>query len=150
WLPLAGRRRGARAGRRSPCRHAVTGPELLEARLVPSTLSYLAPAGPQPIPDGGTLLSDVVVSDSYTVGDVNVRLDINHPFDADLDISLVGPDGTSVDLASDLGGAGDSYANTLFNDQAVPSVTDGAPPFTGSFRPESPLSVFNGKAAQGI
>lgn len=38
---------------------------------------------------------------------------------------------------------------TLFNDSAATPISGGSPPFTGSFRPETPLSVFNGQNLLG-
>src|SRR5262249_39271161 len=46
-------------------------------------------------------------------------------------------------------GSGQNYINTVFDDQAAISITAGAPPFTGSFKPEGSLSTFNGINANG-
>lgn len=81
--------------------------------------------------------------------DLNVRMDISHTRTGELKLILKGPDNTSVMLSDRNGGEGDNYTNTLFDDQADQSINVGIPPFTGSFRPEFPLSVFNGKPASG-
>ena len=39
--------------------------------------------------------------------------------------------------------------NTLFDDQAAAGIAQGVAPFTGSFRPEGPLSGVNGRNAKG-
>ena len=67
----------------------------------------------------------------------------------DLDLFLIGPDGTSVELSSDNGGSGNNFTDTLFDDDAETSVTDGSAPFTGSFRPEQPLADLNGRPGSG-
>ena len=51
-----------------------------------------------PIPDVTTVEVPITVPDTGSVADVNVRVRINHTFDSDLDISLVHPDGTVIDL----------------------------------------------------
>jgi subtilisin-like proprotein convertase family protein len=106
---------------------------------------------PVAIPDNTAagVSSSVVVSDINTVTDVNVRIDITHTFDGDLDIYLIGPNGTQIELSTDNGGSGENYTDTVFDDQAAASVTTGVAPFTGSFKPEMPLSVFNGINAAG-
>lgn len=112
-----------------------------------------------PIPDLGTIQPTIVVPDTGIVGDLDVRIRLNHTFDGDLDIFLVGPDGTTVELSTDNGGAGDNYgagANdctgifTVFDDSAGTSITGGGAPFAGAFRPEQPLSAFNGKTVNGV
>jgi subtilisin-like proprotein convertase family protein len=101
---------------------------------------------PVEVPAGGTVLKAVA----------GVRLD--HPFDADLSIWLISPAGTEVALSSGNGGSGDNYGSgtndcsgtpTSFNDLAATSITAGAAPFAGSFRPEEPLTAFAGEDQEG-
>ncbi len=74
-----------------------------------------------------------------TIVDVNVTINITHTNDEDLDIFLMLP--TARDRAStDNGNGGDNYTNTIFDDAAGISITAASPPFTGTFRPEEPLS----------
>jgi extracellular elastinolytic metalloproteinase len=111
-----------------------------------------------PIPDLNTLDIPFNVTDIGMVGDVNVSLRLNHTFDGDLQISLIGPDGTSVALATNVGGAGQNFGSgandcsgdsTIFDDSASTGIAAGIAPFAGSFKPSSPLSAFNGKPATG-
>jgi subtilisin-like proprotein convertase family protein len=111
-----------------------------------------------PLPDVSTVEVPLSVPDTGAVGDVNVRIRLNHTFDADLNISLVGPDGTIVDLSSGNGGGGDNFGSganscagtpTVFDDSAAVSITSGTAPFAGTFRPEQALSAFNGKSSAG-
>ena len=46
-------------------------------------------------------------------------------------------------MSSNNGGSGDNYFNTTFDDEASIPITSGSPPFTGSYRPEQPLSTFD-------
>ncbi|HMQ49740.1 MAG TPA: proprotein convertase P-domain-containing protein [Saprospiraceae bacterium] len=67
---------------------------------------------------------------------VNVTLDITHTWDADMDITLIAPDGvTTLELTSDNGGSGDNFTGTIFADGGG-NITSGVAPFTGTFQPE--------------
>jgi hypothetical protein len=83
---------------------------------------------------------------------------LQHDWAADVDISLVGPDGTIVELSTDNGGFGVNYgsgsnncsgAATIFDDDAPVPITSGIAPFVGRFRPEGRLAAFNGKPLAG-
>jgi len=106
---------------------------------------------PLAIPDNtpAGVASTVVATSLYDVIDVNVLVNITHTYTGDLDLFLIGPDGTSVELSSDNGSSGNNFTNTLFDDDAATSVTSGTAPFTGSYQPEQPLSVLNGLPASG-
>ena len=78
-----------------------------------------------------------------------IAININHTFDADLDISLIAPNGTTIDLSSDNGSSGDNFTNTLFRADASTLITAGTAPFTGSFLPEGNLSTLTGINADG-
>ena len=86
---------------------------------------------------------------------VAVSLYLTHPHDQDLtNISLIGPDGTTVMLSAANGGSGQNYGSatndasrTTFDDAAASSITSGTAPFVGTFRPQSPLSAFNGSTS---
>lgn len=81
------------------------------------------------------------------ITDVNVRVNITHPFVADIVLFLQSPNGDVVELFSERGGAGDNLVNTVFDDSATVPISAGAAPFTGSFRPEQSLSLFNGQSS---
>jgi len=103
-----------------------------------------------PVPDLTTVLSPVTVSGvSGKVFDVNVRVNIQHTWDEDLDVFLVAPNGTRVELFTDVGGEGDNFTNTILDDEAGIGIASGSPPFTGSFRPEGSLAVLDGMDPNG-
>lgn len=104
---------------------------------------------PVPIPDLSTVMSTIDVVGSLSITDVTVTLDIEHTSDVDLTITLIGPGGTRVELSSFNGGSGDNYTNTTFDDDAALAINLGSAPFFGSFRPEQPLSAFDGGSATG-
>jgi subtilisin-like proprotein convertase family protein len=71
-------------------------------------------------------------------------VNITHTYDGDITISLVGPNAAQVTLAAKRGTSGDNFTNTVFDDAAATPIASGSAPFTGTFRPESPLSLFDG------
>ena len=96
-----------------------------------------------------TTTSVINVPDAGTVADVNVTLDIAHTWDSDVQIYLTPPGGSPIPLALELGGNGDHYQATIFDDEAATSILSGVPPFNGTFRPQSPLSQADGMAMNG-
>ena len=80
------------------------------------------------IPDDRTLnCFDITVSGVGTLNSSNgletVCLDITHTWDSDLDITLIAPDGTSINLTSDNGSSGDNYTSTCFNMSGGTNIT---------------------------
>jgi subtilisin-like proprotein convertase family protein len=112
--------------------------------------TWTSTAVPRAIPDAGSTSSTLTVSGGPSaLSKVTVKLSITHTFDADLDIFLFAPDGTSVELSTDNGSSNDNYTNTVFDDAASTSITAGAAPFSSTYRPEGLLSALNGKNANG-
>lgn len=101
------------------------------------------------LPDLSTKVSSITITQNITIADVNVRINVGHTYDANLVIKLIAPDGTEILLVNRRGGSGDNFSGTLFNDEASFSVTGGAAPFSSSYRPETPLSVLDGKSTLG-
>jgi len=99
--------------------------------------------------DQGQVTSSIEVSGLDTIDDVNILLNLDHSWTGDLDIFLISPEGTRVELTSDNGGAANNYNNTEFDDEATDSITSGSAPFTGVFRPEGSLADFDGENPNG-
>jgi len=104
---------------------------------------------PLPIVDNTTFTSVLTVTDDDTVLDVEVRLNITHTYTGDLDIFLIGPDATRVELTTDSGGSGNDFVDTIFDDEATVAITSGSAPFTGRYQPEGSLATLDGIAANG-
>ncbi|MBC8106257.1 MAG: proprotein convertase P-domain-containing protein [Anaerolineae bacterium] len=104
---------------------------------------------PLAINDNTTINSTLSVAGGGNINNLTVKLNITHTFDGDLVISLISPIGTTVTLANRRGGTGENFVNTVFDDAAATSIVAGTPPYTGSFRPETPLSALNGQNANG-
>jgi len=107
----------------------------------------------QPIDDLGVLTDTILVDDSREIRDLNVTLDVTHPFVSDLDIRLVAPTGQEVVLARNIGGSGDDFSSTIFDDEASRSIVaagESDAPFTGAWAPQQPLDVLDGASAAGL
>ncbi|GAB6187490.1 C25 family cysteine peptidase [Thermopirellula anaerolimosa] len=99
--------------------------------------------------DNGVVTSTLDVSGVGRIDRLEVRLNLSHSYTADLEITLIAPDGTRVLLASGVGGGGNDFTNTVFSDDAAVSIQGGAAPFTGVFRPMQPLGILRGAGADG-
>jgi subtilisin-like proprotein convertase family protein len=111
-----------------------------------------------PIPDVSTVDVPLAVPNVGTVLKVQALVRLNHTFDGDIDMFLVDPAGNLVELSTDNGGSGMNYGSgtndcagtpTTFADSAATSITAGAAPFAGPFRPEQPLSNLIGDPTGG-
>jgi subtilisin-like proprotein convertase family protein len=132
-----------------------TLPIVLPTGAPSGTGSSFTATGPVAIPDanpaGVALPFDVFVPSA--IEKVVVQLRAPHTWVGDLTLTLVGPDGTTVILASANGGAGDNFGadcpasgnDTVFDDASATPLHAGFPPYLGTFRPIEPLSAFNGK-----
>ncbi|SIQ12454.1 reprolysin-like metallopeptidase [Maribacter ulvicola] len=105
---------------------------------------------PIAISSSGTpvITSKVVFFEDLPVADINVQLNIEHTFLADLVVSLTSPAGTTVTLVSN--SCGDSRdINATFDDDG-PAFTCGVSPgISGSVKPLGSLSSFNGESILG-
>jgi len=132
-------------------------------KLDSGNASFSATDVPLPIPDPNPSTGDLrpvtssipVTGLSGGVLDVNVNLTIDHTFDPDLSVTLISPTGTRVLLfagaGSNPGPTGTAnFDHTTLDDQAALAITAGRPPFPGSYRPQQPLSAFNGQDANGV
>ncbi len=135
---------------------ATNGSFTVPVRLITGTggaVQRFNRTGDQAIADLSTLDSTIMVSGILTpLHHLTVSLHLSHTVDQDLDISLIAPDGTTVNLSSDNGGTLDDYGTscadadrTTFSDTGSTAITAGTAPFVGTFRPEQPLSVYRGK-----
>jgi subtilisin-like proprotein convertase family protein len=133
-------------------------------------ISYTGP--PVPIPGNAvaTINIPVVVSGlSAPIGDLNFSFDgssctnapfattvgLDHTFVGDLIVTLTSPQGTTVTLMNQPGGFnnnGRNFCNTALDDSAIDliqAITPAGAPYTGLFKPASPLAAFNGQNGNG-
>ena len=105
------------------------------------------------------LVRNFTVGASYIVGGVDLGLLATHSWRGDLRVTLQSPAGTRVQLVNgDTGSIDGNNLNARLDDDAAQTVnSDGtgtnhsvsAPPYQNSFRPNSPLSAFNGENSAG-
>jgi hypothetical protein len=82
--------------------------------------------------------------------DMNVKIDtFIHTWDSDMIFSLFHNGSNKVDLITNRGGSGDNFIGTILNDSAATPIANGNAPFTGSFRPEQPLAIYNNQSPAG-
>lgn len=84
------------------------------------------------------------------IQDIDVKIDIEHTYLQDLNLYLIAPDGTRFLLSSELGASENDYTNTVFDQEASQTISNGSPPFTGSFRPIDDFSELYNSSALGI
>lgn len=113
-----------------------------------------ATAVPMALPDDRTTrFNDMTVSGVGTISGLTLSVNIAHTFIGDLDMFLISPSGTRVEISTDNGGSTNGM-QIVFDDSAADPVTslgssDG-PAIVGTYRPEQPLSTFAGQNADGV
>jgi subtilisin-like proprotein convertase family protein len=127
---------------------------LTTGSVPPVTTTFSSGTVNKTIRDGKSQAISAITTSGITnpIANVIVKVNIQDNADADLVLTLIGPDRTTVVL-SNHNGAGADYGSdcttnaTVFDDSgaATPSITTGSSPFIGTFKSQDPLSVFNGK-----
>ena len=104
------------------------------------------------------LTRNIVVGDSFLIGDVDLGMLITHTYRGDIRATLTSPSSTTVSLVTEDGGNGLNNYNVRFDDSAGNDVNisphntaDGtsAPPYENTVRPLGNMSDFNGENASG-
>jgi subtilisin-like proprotein convertase family protein len=128
----------------------IMGAILLSLFLVVqgSAKQYSYDKVPADIPDEGQLVVEIEVG-AQIISDVDVELQILHPYVGDLSAVVVSPSGTEVALFTNIGDGGDNFKNTIFDDEAETPLPAFAP-FEGTFQPEGTLADFDGEEAKGV
>ena len=108
------------------------------------------------IPPRKTIISEIEVEDDYPIRDLNLRMSITHSNVGYLDAYLTAPDGTRVELFTEVGDRGNHFEQTVFDDEASTPITKSRPPYRGTFQPEghirggNGLRLFRGKTVKGV
>ena len=122
----------------------------IEVKTIPTIVTYASTDVPKGIPDLGQTLSTITIAEPFTITNVDVQINIAHARDPDLDAFLIAPDGTRIELFTDVGTTKSvNFTNTRLDDEATVSITSGKAPFAGTFRPEGKLSMLYGKTVTG-
>jgi uncharacterized repeat protein (TIGR01451 family) len=107
----------------------------------------------------GLITKTINVPISYIVSDVDLGVRLLHTYRSDLRITLKSPAGPTVNVMLNVGGSGDNL-HDRFDDEAAANIsthnatvtdptTPTATPYSHSFKPTSPFSVFEGQNAAG-
>lgn len=94
----------------------------------------------------GYFSSTMNVPDDFIIIDANATIDVNGTLSA-YTIDLESPDNQGAGIATN--NTGNNYTNTTLDDEATVDLTSGSSPYTGSFRPDNNLQVFDGKHSNG-
>ncbi|GIW97744.1 MAG: calcium sensor EFh [Pirellulaceae bacterium] len=108
------------------------------------------------LPPRASVVTEIHIAEDLPIRDIKLQLSITHTNVASLDAYLIGPDGRRVELFTEVGGSGDHFEDTIFDDHAETPVVKGRAPFRGRFLPEAVtkrqagLSAFQGTNAKGV
>lgn len=127
-----------------------------DAAFAQSCTTYTSTNVPLPLgPNIATVTDSTLLVPSTTpIQDINVNLNLNHGRMIDMDVQLVAPGATTVDLFTDVGanslGILDNIEVSL-DDQSARPVLEGLDMIGAIFQPEPPgrLSTFNGLNPSG-
>lgn len=113
------------------------------------TLTLSSTNVPLSIPQLSPITSKLTVADTRPILDLNVRINIAYARPWDLNIYLIAPDGTRVELATDAGSDAAFYSNKVFSDEASNYLSCGTGWCAGTVRPEGLLRALDGKPLKG-
>ena len=102
------------------------------------------------LPDLDTATATITIDDEIDINDLNVSMNIQHPFSYDLVITLTSPSGTEVTLfeVTNFAGIGSDLFATFDDESPIP-IENGVAPYAGVFRPVEPLAAFDGESTEG-
>ena len=105
---------------------------------------------PLPLLGVATIERTIEFEEPGIVVDVEVTLNVEHGRTEDLDIYLISPFGTRIELSTDNGPGPGGYTETIFDDEAGAPIIGGVPPFNERYQPEMPLATLNGQSITGL
>ena len=97
----------------------------------------------------GWSVSNINVPDSFTIGDTNMDLLLNHTYIQDLTIYLEAPNLSYIILAQEVCGDNDNINAKFIDSGAAPACTASVPALTGNVSPFEPLSNFQNLNSNG-
>ncbi len=126
------------------CAGGVQALSLTNSVAAPTTVTFNGTGMPLTIPDGDPngVWNSIAVSGipaGSTVTEVSVRLNINHTWVGDLEINLLAPNGSNMNLIGELDNGGglnstDNFTNTVISSNGTVALSGFAAPRTGTFR----------------
>jgi hypothetical protein len=122
-----------------------TPPIVSQLQSCKDSLNKIIPDPPSP---GAFDTISLNIPNSIVV-EVRVKIDtVLHTNDSDLMFTLT-HEAQNVPLISAAGGSGDNFIVTYLYDSAPTAIANGSAPFTGKFKPSSPLSAFINMGVSG-
>lgn len=126
----------------------IPPPNLFEYQIL-KQMSICSNSIPKTLPPKTIAYDTIRIPEQGTIQDFNLNLTVYHTNDSDLFIWVTRPGVPMVQLSTGNGGDGDNYFNTTFDDEASIPITQGTPPFIGTFKPEQNLSALDKYYLQG-
>ncbi len=126
----------------------------VHVHIYSGNFNLLIPANPD---DTKGWMADAIIEVPHhlTISDLDAGISLTHTNVFDLQIFLRSPTGTIIclnmyDVYKEFA-VYPNYTNTIFDDEALFSIKEGEPSFTGRFRPIEPyrLSAFDGEDSFG-
>lgn len=113
-------------------------------------LTISAEGLPISISDGApsTVTSMVSLTQDLPISEIELALEMEHTYLGDLVISLISPAGTKVLMTNNSCGSLDNI-NAIFDDEGSDIVCTGDPAISGTVKPVSSFSAFQGESTQG-
>jgi len=114
--------------------------------------SLAIPSGLGQPQEGAPAVQTINFNTGLTITDVNVTINITHPWVEDVRLVVTSPNGTEVELFANIIGNGVNFTNTVLDDQAATALSaaaGGDAPYTGTYQPDNALSAFNGEGSYG-
>jgi subtilisin-like proprotein convertase family protein len=98
-----------------------------------------------------TVTSRINIAADIPISDINVSMEITHPFIKDLIVVLTSPSGTAVTLMASECADGDPDVDAIFDDLGVEGMncSSTSPAISGTVKPVDLLSAFNGESSMG-
>src|SRR4029077_12395400 len=94
-------------------------------------------AAPGLIADNGVTDFPLIITRSLSIRDVNVRVDLSHPYISDLHVQLISPLDKVITLFDHHGADGNDLHDTRFDDLATNSLDRSTAPYAGVLRPDA-------------
>ena len=103
-----------------------------------------------------SVVSEIAIDDPIVIEKLSLQLSITHNEVETLDAHLIAPTGEKIELFTAVGGSGDHFESTVFDDEADDRIERARPPFRGTFQPEAvekkstSFASLKGKSLQGV
>ena len=123
--------------------HIIFDPDnkiILKEYITTNAFTSNCSSNQKPVSPMHIIMDTIHIEQQGRIRDIKVSLNINDSDDGDLYVKLYSPTNIEVVLSQYNGKGGQNYTNTIFDDSASLSIGEGTPPFSGKFRPQSPLS----------